>query len=132
MGNRDRRRRLSGRLKTMQNEGIRVAVLDDWQGIARQSADWTKLQQHADLVFFEEPFAGPDKLAKALAEFDIIIAIPERTKFSRELIDRLPKLRMIALTGGRTWTTDFAAPNPRGVPICHTGGGKTRAPPARI
>jgi len=81
----------------MPNERIRVAVLDDWQGIARQSADWTKLQQQADIVFFEEPFAGPDKLAKALAEFDIIIAMRERTKFSRELIDRLPKLRMIAL-----------------------------------
>ncbi len=104
----------------MPNERIRVAVLDDWQGIARQSADWTKLQQQADIVFFEEPFAGPDKLAKALAEFDIIIAMRERTKFSRELIDRLPKLRMIALTGGRT------------CPICHTGGEKSGAATAEI
>src|SRR5260221_11763177 len=120
MGNRNRRRRLSGRLKTMPNERIRVAVLDDWQGIARQSADWTKLQQQADIVFFEEPFAGPDKLAKALAEFDIIIAMRERTKFSRELIDRLPKLRMIALTGGPPSTTDLAALAARGIPICPT------------
>jgi len=98
----------------MPNERIRVAVLDDWQGIARQSADWTKLQQQADIVFFEEPFAGPDKLAKALAEFDIIIAMRERTKFSRELIDRLPKLRMIALTGGLTYAIPVARnPAPR-------------------
>ena len=116
----------------MHDERLRVAVLDDWQGIARQSADWTKLQQQADLVFFEEPFAGTDKLAKALDGFDVIIAMRERTKFFKELIDRLPKLRMIALTGGRTWTTDFDALNARGIPVCHTGGEKSGAATAEI
>lgn len=116
----------------MHDKRIRIAVLDDWQSVARQSADWTKLQQRADLVFFEEPFAGTDKLAKALDEFDIIIAMRERTKFSRELIDRLPRLRMIALTGGRTWTMDFEALNARGIPVCHTGGEKSGAATAEI
>jgi phosphoglycerate dehydrogenase-like enzyme len=116
----------------MQNKKIRLAVLDDWQGVAGQSADWTKLQQQADVVFFEEPFAGPDKLASALGEFDIIIAMRERTKFSKELLDRLPKLRMIALTGGRTWTMDFDTLNARGIPVCHTGGEKSSAATAEI
>ena len=116
----------------MHDERIRIAVLDDWQGVARQSADWTKLQQQADLVFFEEPFSGTDRLAKALDGFEIIVAMRERTKFSRELIDRLPKLRMIALTGGRTWTTDFDALNARGIPMCHTGGEKSGAATAEI
>lgn len=116
----------------MQNKGLRVAVLDDWQGVAKQSADWTKLQQRADVAFFEEPFAGPDKLASALGEFDIIIAMRERTKFSKELLDRLPKLRMIALTGGRTWTMDFDTLNARGIPVCHTGGEKSGAATAEI
>ena len=109
-----------------------IAVLDDWQAVAKQSADWSALQRRADVVFFEEPFAEMDKLAKALAEFDIIIAMRERTKFSKELIDRLPKLRMIALTGGRTWTTDFDALNARGIPMCHTGGEKSGAATAEI
>ena len=113
-------------------ERARVAVLDDWQGVAKRSADWSHLQQQADVVFFEEPFAVPDKLAKALVEFDIIIAMRERTKFSRELLDRLPKLRMIALTGGRTWTMDFDALNARGIPVCHTGGEKSGAATAEI
>ncbi len=116
----------------MQNERVRVAVLDDWQAVARHSADWTRLQQRADLVFFEEPFAGADKLAKALADFDIIVAMRERTKFSKELIGNLPKLRMIALTGGRTWTTDFDTLNARGIPMCHTGGEKSGAATAEI
>ena len=116
----------------MQNDRVRVAVLDDWQGVAKQSADWSTLQQQADVVFFEEPFAGPDKLASALGEFDIIIAMRERTKFSKDLLDRLPKLRMIALTGGRTWTMDFDTLNARGIPVCHTGGEKSGAATAEI
>jgi phosphoglycerate dehydrogenase-like enzyme len=116
----------------MQNNRVRVAVLDDWQGVAKQSADWSKLQPQADVAFFEEPFAGPDKLANALGGFDIIIAMRERTKFSKELLDRLPKLRMIALTGGRTWTMDFDALNARGIPVCHTGGEKSGAATAEI
>jgi phosphoglycerate dehydrogenase-like enzyme len=116
----------------MKSEKKRIAVLDDWQSVARQSADWSKLQQQADVVFFEEPFSGPDKLASALSEFDIIIAMRERTKFSRELLDRLPKLRMIALTGGRTWTMDFDSLNARRIPVCHTGGEKSGAATAEI
>ena len=116
----------------MHDKRIRIAVLDDWQSVARHSADWTKLPQRADLVFFEEPFAGTDKLAKVLDGFDIIIAMRERTKFSGELIDRLPRLRMIALTGGRTWTMDFEALNARGIPVCHTGGEKAGAATAEI
>lgn len=116
----------------MQNSKVHIAVLDDWQGVAKQSADWSTLQQQANVVFFEEPFAGPDKLAKALGSFDIIIAMRERTKFSKELLDRLPKLRMIALTGGRTWTMDFDTLNVRGIPVCHTGGEKSGAATAEI
>ncbi|HEX4984744.1 MAG TPA: D-2-hydroxyacid dehydrogenase family protein [Burkholderiales bacterium] len=116
----------------MHNDRMRVAVLDDWQAVARQSADWSALQDRADLFFFEEPFADQDRLAKALSEFDVIIAMRERTKFSKALIDRLPRLRMIALTGGRTWTTDFEALNARGIPMCHTGGEKSGAATAEI
>ena len=119
-------------IASSRNDKVRVAVLDDWQGVAKQSADWSKLQQRADVVFFEEPFAGPDKLASALSEFDVIIAMRERTKFSKELLDRLPKLRMIALTGGRTWTMDFDTLNARGIAVCHTGGEKSGAATAEI
>ena len=113
-------------------ERMRVAVLDDWQAMAGQSADWSVLKKQADVAFFENPFSGDDALAKALADFEIIIAMRERTKFSKALLDRLPKLRMIALTGGRTWTTDFDALNARGIPMCFTGGEKSGAATAEI
>jgi phosphoglycerate dehydrogenase-like enzyme len=116
----------------MQNDKVRVAVLDDWQGVAKQSADWSELERRAGVFFFEEPFSGPDQLAKALGGFDIIIAMRERTKFPRELIERLPKLRMIALTGGRTWTMDFDALNARGIVVSHTGGAPSTAATAEL
>ncbi len=100
----------------------KVAVLDDWQGVAKSSADWSRLSERAEVVFFQDPFKDADAVANALAGFEIIIAMRERTKFPKELIERLPKLKMIALTGGRTWTMDFDALNARAIVVSHTGG----------
>lgn len=98
----------------------KVAVLDDWQSVAHSSADWSKLAQRAELKFFEEPFAGPDELVKKLAGFDVIIAMRERSAFPKAVIDRLTKLRMIALTGARTWTMDLDACTRHRILVCHT------------
>ena len=116
----------------MANTPVRIAVLDDWQGVAKSSADWSALDQRGSVEFFEQPFAGADELVKALAGFEIIIAMRERTRFSRALLERLPKLRMIALTGGRTWAMDFDTLNARCIPVCHTGGDKSVAATAEI
>jgi len=110
----------------------RVAVLDDWQGVAKSSADWSRLTERAEVVFFEEPFKDADSIAKALADIEIVIAMRERTRFPKELIERLPKLRMIALTGGRTWTMDFDALNARSIVVCHTGGTHSTAATAEL
>jgi len=110
----------------------KVAVLDDWQGVAKSSADWSSLSERAEVVFFEEPFKDADAIAKALAGFEIVVAMRERTRFPKELIERLPKLRMIALTGGRTWTMDFDALNARGIVVSHTGGTHSTAATAEL
>jgi len=110
----------------------RVAVLDDWQGVAKSSADWSRLTERAEVVFFEEPFKDADSIAKALADIEIVIAMRERTRFPKELIERLPKLRMIALTGGRTWTMDFDALNARSIVVSHTGGTHSTAATAEL
>jgi len=100
----------------------RIAVLDDWQGVAGQSADWSRLSQRAELTFFEQPFDGENAVAQALAEFDIIVAMRERTRFPASLIARLTRLRMIALTGARSWTMDMEACTARGIVVSHTAG----------
>jgi phosphoglycerate dehydrogenase-like enzyme len=101
----------------------RIAVLDDWQGVARGAADWSPLQARADVVFFAEAFADADDAAAQLADFDIVLSMRERTPLPGSLINRLPKLRMLGMTGARNASLDTAACTARGIPVCATQGG---------
>jgi phosphoglycerate dehydrogenase-like enzyme len=102
---------------------MKIAVLDDWQGAARTSTDWRPLERRAELVFFTEPFADEDEAAAALAGFEIICAMRERTPFPASLVARLPGLQMFNLTGKRARLIDLAALAAAGVTVCVTGGG---------
>jgi D-3-phosphoglycerate dehydrogenase len=102
---------------------MRIAVLDDWQRVARACADWAPLEARADVRFFTEPFASEDEAAAALSGFDVILATRERTLFPRSLIDRLPALKMFGLTGVRAGKIDLAYLQQCGVVVCYTDGG---------
>jgi len=102
---------------------IRVAVLDDWQGVARGAADWTPLTTRADVVFFGEAFADQDDAAAKLADFDVVLSMRERTPLPGTLINRLAKLRMLGMTGTRNLSLDTPACTARGVVVCNTQGG---------
>lgn len=110
----------------------RIAILDDWQGVSRQLADWRALETRAELVFFDRAFADEDDAANALAGFDVLLAMRERTAFPKSLLDRLPALRMIALTGARSWTLDVAACTARGIVVSRTAGEKATAATAEL
>jgi phosphoglycerate dehydrogenase-like enzyme len=99
---------------------VKVAVLDDWQGVARASADWSKLQARAEVVFFAEAFADEDDAAHKLADFDIVLSMRERSPLPGSLINRLPKLRMLGMTGARNASLDTEACTARGVVVCNT------------
>ena len=101
----------------------RVAVLDDWQGVARGAADWSGLQARAEVVFFSDAFADADDAVAKLADFDIVLSMRERTPLPGSLINRLPKLRMLGMTGARNLSLDTAACTARGIPVCNTQGG---------
>ena len=98
----------------------KVAVLDDWQGIARASADWSALIARAEVVFFADAFANEDDAAHRLADFDIVLSMRERTPLPPSLIARLPKLRLLGITGMRIASLDLAACTARGVVVCNT------------
>jgi phosphoglycerate dehydrogenase-like enzyme len=102
---------------------VKIAVLDDWQGVARSSADWSRLSARAELIFFSEAFGSADEAAAALADFDILLTMRERTAFPAELIARLPKARMIGITGAYNASLDVEACTRRGIVVCHTAGG---------
>ncbi len=102
----------------------KVAVLDDWQGVAKTNADWSPLQARADVVFFAKAFENEDDAARQLADFDIVLSMRERTPLPASLINRLPKLRMLGMTGARNASLDTAACTARGVVVCNTTGGR--------
>ncbi len=110
----------------------KIALLDDWQRVARSSADWSPLIARADVQFFEEPFAGEDDAARRLADFDILLVTRERTPFPASLVARLPKLRMFGLTGARAGLIDIAGMISRGITVCHTGGGPSVSSTAEL
>jgi phosphoglycerate dehydrogenase-like enzyme len=107
---------------------IKIAILDDWQDVARSSADWSPLASRANLTFFADAFDTEDEAAAALVDFDILLTMRERTAFPETLLRRLPKLRMIGITGAYVATLDLAACSRQGIVVCNTAGGGPGAP----
>ncbi len=101
----------------------KVAVLDDWQGVARGAADWSALEARTELTFFADAFANEDDAAAKLADFDIVLSMRERTPLPDTLINRLPKLRMLGMTGARNASLETPACTARGIVVCNTSGG---------
>lgn len=99
---------------------IRVAVLDDYQGVSTTLADWSAIAGRAEPVVFTEPFADMTDAAAALAGFQAVVAMRERTPFPAALFERLPDLKLLVTTGMRNAAIDMAAARARGVPVCGT------------
>jgi len=100
----------------------RVALLDDYQGVALRMADWKSLPAGTDVVAFSDHLADEGALATRLADFDIVMAMRERTAFTRSLLERLPKLRLLITAGMRNASIDMKAAAERGVLVCGTSG----------
>jgi phosphoglycerate dehydrogenase-like enzyme len=100
----------------------RVAILDDYQNVARRMADWASLPAGTEVVVFADHVSETDAVAKRLADFDAVIAMRERTPFPRALLERLPKLKLLVTTGMRNASIDVAAAIERGVTVCGTAG----------
>ena len=107
---------------------VKIAVLDDWQDVARKSAEWSPLAARAELAFFADAFGTEDEAAAALADFDILLTMRERTAFPATLVRRLAKLRMMSITGAHVATLDLAACAGQGIVVCNTAGGGYAAP----
>ncbi len=101
---------------------MKIAVLDDFQDVARSLADWGQLDGKAEVTFFTDNVRG-DALVQRLLPFDVLVAIRERTAFPRSLIESLPKLRLLATTGMRNRGIDLAACRDHNIPVCGTLGG---------
>ena len=104
---------------------MNVAVIDDYQDIARSLAGWGQLD--ADVRFFHRHEANEDALIAQLQPFDVVCIMRERTPFPRRVIASLPKLRLLVTSGMRNASVDLDAARERGVTVCGTNvrGGDT-------
>jgi phosphoglycerate dehydrogenase-like enzyme len=98
-----------------------IAVLDDYQNAALESADWSVLRDRADITVFEDHLADPDAVIERLLPFDVVCVMRERTPLPRKVIERLPNLKLIASTGSANASIDVAAAGDRGITVVHTG-----------
>jgi phosphoglycerate dehydrogenase-like enzyme len=99
----------------------KIAVLDDYQNVALDSADWSAIRQRADIAVFQNHLADPDAVIGRLLPFDIVCVMRERTPLPRIVIERLPNLKLIASTGPVNAAIDVAAAGDHGIAVVHTG-----------
>jgi len=100
---------------------MKIALLDDYQRIARELADWSRLPAGCELVVFDRHLADREEQVAAFHPFDVIVLMRERTPFPASLLERLPNLRLLVTTGGRNAAIDLEACRARGITVCGTG-----------
>lgn len=104
---------------------MRIAVLDDYQRVAATLGDWDRLGAGVAIEVFDRNLASVEEAAAALAPYEVVCLMRERMPMPRALIERLPNLKLIVVTGARTRSIDFEAAAERGIPVCHTRGGES-------
>jgi phosphoglycerate dehydrogenase-like enzyme len=102
------------------NMRMRIAVLDDYQGVALELADWSPLKHRADITVFRDHVAESAGVIARLKPFDIVCVMRERTPLPRTIIDQLPNLKLIVTTAGRNASIDMEAAKERGITVCGT------------
>ena len=99
---------------------MKLALLDDYHGVAREMADWERLAGRVDIVSFPAPIADATELVHRLSAFEAILAMRERTAFPRSVLEQLPKLRLLITTGMWNASIDIDAATELGIQVCGT------------
>jgi len=98
----------------------KIAVLDDYQNAALESADWSVLRDRADIAVFQNHLVDLDAVIERLLPFDVVCVMRERTPLLRNVIERLPNLKLIVSTGATNASIDVAAASDHGIAVVHT------------
>src|SRR5437867_626129 len=102
------------------NSSMNIAILDDYQGVALKTADWSPLRNRATITVFEDHLSDPEAIVARLLPFDVICVMRERTPLPRNILMRLPRLKLIASTGPRNASIDAAAAAEYRIEVAHT------------
>ena len=100
---------------------MKVAVLDDYQNVALRLADWSAVRRHAEITVFNDHLDDPAAVVDRLRPFDALCVMRERTPLTRQIIELLPRLKLIASTGPRNASIDMHAATEHGILVTATG-----------
>lgn len=100
---------------------MNIAILDDYQAVASEMADWSQLPPDSNLKFFHDHIAEQDRLVQRLKEFHVVMGMRERTPFPRRVLEQLPELRLLITAGMRNASFDLAAATEQGIVVSGTG-----------
>jgi lactate dehydrogenase-like 2-hydroxyacid dehydrogenase len=103
------------------NNRVKVAVLDDYQGVALKMADWSVLEGRVDVTVFRDHLSEPAAVVERLRPFDVVCVMRERTPLSRSILEQWPNLKLIASTAPRNASIDVVAAKAHGITVCGTG-----------
>jgi phosphoglycerate dehydrogenase-like enzyme len=106
---------------------MRLAILDDYEGVALELADWNRLGPDIQIDVYQDHIKEENILADRLRPYDILVIMRERTRFPRSLIERLANLKLLVTTGNRNLAIDLAACKEKGIVVCGTDSSKTAA-----
>jgi len=109
---------------------LRCVVLDDYQNVATELADWSVVEDTVEVVSLREHLDDETELATALASADIVVTLRERVPFPASLLARLPRLKLLIASGMRNSVIDYAAAKAQGVTVCGTASSST--PPVEL
>ena len=99
----------------------KIAVLDDYQGVALSFADWSAVQARAEVTVFRDHEHEADALVRRLEPFDAICVMRERTPLPGSILHRLPRLKFIGSTAPRNASIDLEVAKQRDITVCSTG-----------
>jgi phosphoglycerate dehydrogenase-like enzyme len=108
---------------------VKIAVLDDYQGVALSKADWGSIPG-GEVTVFRDNLVEPEALARRLADFEIVCLMRERTPMPRPVFERLTKLKLLITTGARNASVDMQAAADHNVTVSGTRG--TQPPTAEL
>lgn len=109
---------------------MKIVIPDDYQDMVDRLACFARIRHH-EVTRYRAPARGLDELTDRLREAEVIVAIRERVAFSRALIERLPKLRLVALVGRSSSRIDYAACTEHGIMVA-TGRSNSPDAPAEL
>lgn len=99
---------------------MKIAVLDDYQNVAFELADWSVLGSDVTLESFSDHQSEESEIVARLQDFDAVVLMRERTPFPRSLIEKLPRLRLIVTSGMRNAAIDLEAAGDHGIAVSGT------------